>query len=133
MSVALASRTNGHIGNGIEVRLQHRGIAKHLVAEGVEAVEHNANVGGRNPALQFSAVVKVDGTRTALERREGHVSVAQRRNVTVLAGAECARFGFASFQWQVVRLRVGFAASGTKRIPVGVSYTNMYVILNTNL
>lgn len=113
VTVALATCAHRHIGNGKEVRLQHGRVAKHLVAERVQTIQHNANVGGRHPVLQLGAVLEIDGTRTALQRRERHVAVAQRRNVTVLAGAERPRFVFALFDGHKVGQIVGVATRRT--------------------
>lgn len=113
VAVALAACADRNIGDRIEVRLQHRCVAEHLVAERVQAIQHNANVGGRHPVLQLHAVIEIDGARPALQRREGNVAVAQRRDVTVLAGAERTRFVFALLDGQEVGHRVRVAAPGT--------------------
>lgn len=76
--------------------------------------------------LQFDAVVKLNGTGTALQRGEGNVSVTERRDVTVLTRTQGTGLVIAFFDHhggvrigQIVRL----TASGTVmlvRHPVSV-------------
>jgi len=64
------------------------GISKDLVTEGVQAVQGDPDIRGRDPFLQLCTALKVDATGTTLQRREDNTSVPQWRDITVLAGAE---------------------------------------------
>lgn len=49
--VALAARPHGDVGDSVPVGLQHLLVVKHLVSEGVQAVEGDSDVGGCHPEL----------------------------------------------------------------------------------
>lgn len=111
VAVALASATDGEISDGVEVGLEYPRITEHLVSEGVEAVEHNADGFGRDPVLQLGALLEVVSRRPPLQRGEGDVPPSQRRDVGELGRAEGAGLVLAP---HVVRVRdpVGVAAGG---------------------
>lgn len=67
VTVALATRTDRNISNRIKVRLQHGRIAKDLIAERIQTLQHDPNIGSRHPVLQFGAMIEIDGTRSALQ------------------------------------------------------------------
>lgn len=68
VTVALATGTNGNIGNGIEVRPEHLLVAEQLVTECVEAIQDDSDVSGGDPLLEFNAVLKIVGAWAALKR-----------------------------------------------------------------
>lgn len=59
-----------------------------VVTVRVEAVENDADVGGRHPVLQDGTVLKVEGARPALHRAESDARAGQRVQQRVGVGAE---------------------------------------------
>lgn len=113
VSVALAARTHGNVTDGIEVGLQHLSVAEELVTKGIQAIQSDANVSGCDPFLQLLTALEVDATGTALERGEGDFTVAQRRDVAVLAGAEGVSLALALANGTRVGQTVGVPTDGT--------------------
>jgi hypothetical protein len=52
MTVALATRTDRNVGDGVEVGLEHLSVAEHFIAERVETIEGDSDICGRHPLLE---------------------------------------------------------------------------------
>lgn len=113
MPIALATRAHGNIADGIEVGLQHLSIAEQFITKGIQAIQCDANISGCYPILQLQAALEIDATRTTLERGEGDLTIAQWRDVAVLAGAERMRLTFALANGTRIGQAVGIPADGT--------------------
>lgn len=113
MSIALATRTHGNVTDGIEVRLEHLGITEEFVTEGVQSVQRDTDIRGRDPLLQFSAALKIDATGTTLQRGEGNLTVPQRRDITVFAGTQSMGLALTLANGSRIWQGVGVATGGT--------------------
>lgn len=115
VSVALAPGAHGEVSNPVEVGAQHLRISEHLVAEGVEAVQGDADVRCRDPLLQLRTGVEGVGGRTSLQRGESDVAAGQGRDVRVLGRAQSAGL-VALASVTAVRETVGVSARGAVKL-----------------
>ena len=88
VAVALAATAHGNVRDGVVVGLEHLWVIEHLVAERVQSIQSDSNVGGSHPVLELRAILKIVRTRTILECAEHHRGSCERRNVTELVRAQ---------------------------------------------
>jgi len=87
VAVTLAPAAHSDARNGVVIGLEHLRVVEHLVAERVQAIQRDADVGGGHPLVQLRAALEVVRARPVLERAEDDGGARHRRDVTELVRA----------------------------------------------